>query len=144
MNCGALPQHLIESEPFGHEKGAFTGADKRRVGRFEQAHGGTLFLDEIGDLALPLQVKPLRALQQRTIERLGSSSETCADISLVCATHRDLKAAITENTFREDLFYRITFFRSVFRRFATGRRILSRWRSTFSKYCAPNYQAGRK
>ena len=107
VNCGALPQHLIESELFGHERGAFTGADKRRVGRFEEAHGGTLFLDEIGDLPLPLQVKLLRALQERTIERLGSSTPIPVDFRLICATHRDLKAAIAENTFREDLFYRI-------------------------------------
>ena len=107
VNCGALPQHLIESELFGHERGAFTGADKRRTGRFEEAHGGTLFLDEIGDLPLSLQVKLLRALQQRIIERLGSSAQISVDFRLICATHRNLKAAVAEGTFREDLYYRI-------------------------------------
>jgi len=107
VNCGALPEHLMESELFGHEKGSFTGADRRNIGRFEQASGGTLFLDEIGDLLLPLQVKLLRALQERTIERIGSSSPIPVDFRLVCATHCDLKAAISEKRFREDLFYRI-------------------------------------
>ena len=110
VNCGALPHHLIESELFGHERGAFTGADKRRVGRFEEAHGGTLLLDEIGDLPLALQVKLLRAIQERTIERLGSSTPIPIDFRLICATHRDLKGAVAENTFREDLFYRINVF----------------------------------
>ena len=107
VNCGALPEHLMESELFGHEKGAFTGAERRNIGRFEQASGGTLFLDEIGDLLLPLQVKLLRALQERTIERIGSSSPIPVDFRLICATHCDLKAAISEKRFREDLFYRI-------------------------------------
>jgi DNA-binding NtrC family response regulator len=107
VNCGALPEHLMESELFGHEKGAFTGADRRNIGRFEQASGGTLFLDEIGDLLLPLQVKLLRALQERTIERIGSSAPIPVDFRLICATHCDLKVAIAEKRFREDLFYRI-------------------------------------
>lgn len=107
VNCGALPEHLMESELFGHEKGAFTGADRRNIGRFEQASGGTLFLDEIGDLLLPLQVKLLRALQERTIERIGSSAPIPVDFRLICATHCDLKVAIAEKKFREDLFYRI-------------------------------------
>ena len=107
VNCGALPEHLMESELFGHEKGAFTGADRRNIGRFEQAHGGTLFLDEIGDLLLPLQVKLLRALQERTIERVGSSAAVPVNFRLICATHCDLHTAIAEKKFREDLFYRI-------------------------------------
>lgn len=107
VNCGALPEHLMESELFGHEKGAFTGAEKRNIGRFELANRGTLFLDEIGDLLLPLQVKLLRALQERTIERIGSSTPIPIDFRLICATHRNLKAAIEEKQFREDLFYRI-------------------------------------
>ena len=107
VNCGALPENLMESELFGHEKGAFTGAERRSIGRFEQAHGGSLFLDEIGDLLLSLQVKLLRALQERTIERVGSSTPISVDFRLVCATHCDLKAAIAEKRFREDLFYRI-------------------------------------
>lgn len=107
VNCGALPEHLMESELFGHEQGAFTGATKRNIGRFEQAQKGTLFLDEVGDLLLPLQVKLLRALQERTIERLGSSTPIAVDLRLVCATHRDLKALVAEGRFREDLYYRI-------------------------------------
>ncbi|MCY3022208.1 MAG: sigma-54 dependent transcriptional regulator, partial [Planctomycetota bacterium] len=107
VNCGALPEHLMESELFGHEKGAFTGADKKTVGRFEQASGGTLFLDEIGDLLPQLQVKLLRALQDRRIERVGSSVPVSVDFRLVCATHRDLKAAVAAERFREDLYYRI-------------------------------------
>ena len=107
VNCGALPEHLMESELFGHEKGAFTGADRRTIGRFEQASGGTLFLDEIGDLLLPLQVKLLRALQERTIERVGSSAPVPVDFRLICATHRDLSAAVAAKEFREDLYYRV-------------------------------------
>jgi sigma-54 specific flagellar transcriptional regulator A len=97
----------MESELFGHEKGAFTGADRRNIGRFELANSGTLFLDEIGDLLLPLQVKLLRALEERTIERIGSCSPIPVDFRLICATHRDLKSAVAEDKFREDLFYRI-------------------------------------
>ncbi|HEY3321680.1 MAG TPA: sigma-54 dependent transcriptional regulator [Planctomycetota bacterium] len=107
VNCGALPEHLMESELFGHEKGAFTGADKRVIGRFEQASGGTLFLDEIGDLLPHLQVKLLRALQDHVIERVGSGAPVSVDFRLICATHRDLRAAVAENRFREDLYYRI-------------------------------------
>ena len=107
VNCGALPEHLMESELFGHEKGAFTGADKRNIGRFEQANGGTLFLDEIGDLLLPLQVKLLRALQDRSIERVGSSAQVRVDFRLICATHQNLKSLAQSGKFREDLYYRI-------------------------------------
>jgi two-component system, NtrC family, response regulator AtoC len=107
VNCGALPEHLMESELFGYEKGAFTGADRRHTGRFEHASGGTLFLDEIGDLLLPLQVKLLRAIQNRCIERVGSSSSIPVDFRLVCATHCDLTRSIAAGTFREDLYYRI-------------------------------------
>ena len=107
VNCGALPEHLMESELFGHEKGSFTGAERRNIGRFEQANGGTLFLDEIGDLLLPLQVKLLRTLQERTIERVGSSTSIAVDFRLVCATHCDLDKAVLEKRFRQDLYYRI-------------------------------------
>jgi len=107
VNCGALPEHLMESELFGHEKGAFTGAEKRSIGRFEKASGGTLFLDEIGDLLPHLQVKLLRALQDRIIERVGSGAPVNVDFRLICATHRDLSAAVAEGRFREDLYYRI-------------------------------------
>jgi DNA-binding NtrC family response regulator len=103
-----LPESLIEDELFGHEKGAFTGATQSRRGRFEEAHGGTIFLDEIGDLALPLQAKLLRVLQERTVERLGSNVAHPVDIRLVCATNRNLEKMVQEGTFREDLFFRIS------------------------------------
>ena len=107
VNCAALPETLLESELFGHEAGAFTGAAQRHIGRFEQASGGTLFLDEIGDLPMAVQVKLLRALQERTIERLGSNTPIAVDVRLIAATHRDLAAAIREGNFREDLYYRL-------------------------------------
>jgi len=107
VNCGALPEHLMESELFGHEKGAFTGAARQNIGRFEQASGGTLFLDEVGDLLPNLQVKLLRALQDRVIERVGSGAPVPVDFRLICATHRDLKAAVAAKEFRDDLYYRI-------------------------------------
>ncbi len=110
VNCGAIPADLLESELFGHEKGAFTGAIAARQGRFEMAQGGTLFLDEIGDMSLPMQVKLLRVLQERTFERVGSNQSLKADVRIVAATHRDLEVSITEGKFREDLFYRLNVF----------------------------------
>ena len=111
INCGALPESLIESQLFGHERGSFTGAHKTHKGLFEQAHGGTLFLDEIGDMPLPLQVRLLRVLQERMIVRLGGEETIAVDVRLIAATHRDLRAAMQTNEFREDLYYRIATFR---------------------------------
>jgi len=108
INCAAIPENLLESELFGHEKGAFTGAVKQTIGKIELANQGTLFLDEIGDLALPLQVKLLRFLQQRVVERVGGREEIPVDVRVVCATHQDLEAQIKDGRFREDLFYRLT------------------------------------
>ncbi len=110
VNCSALPDSLIESELFGHEKGAFTGADQRRIGRFEMADGGTIFLDEIGDLPLQTQVKLLRILQEREFERLGGSETIKVDVRIVCATNKHLEKSIEEGDFREDFFYRINVF----------------------------------
>ena len=107
VNCAAIPEDLLESELFGHERGAFTGAVARKVGRFERANGGTLFLDEIGDMSLVLQAKILRALQEREIERLGGEERIALDVRVVAATHRDLPALIEAGEFREDLFYRL-------------------------------------
>lgn len=107
INCAAIPENLLESELFGHEKGAFTGAVKTTEGKIELAHGGTLFLDEVGDIPLPLQVKLLRFLQERTIERIGGRKPIAVDTRIVCATHRDLDAMIADQSFRDDLYYRL-------------------------------------
>lgn len=107
INCGAIPEHLIQSELFGHEKGAFTGAHQRKVGRIEAAHGGTLFLDEIGDLPLELQANLLRFLQEKHIERVGGSQPIAVDVRVLAATHVDLESAIVSGRFREDLYYRL-------------------------------------
>ncbi len=110
VNCGAIPADLLESELFGHEKGAFTGALSTRLGRFEFAEGGTLFLDEIGDMSLQMQVKLLRVLQERSFERVGSNKTIRCNVRIIAATHRDLDAAIGAGRFREDLFYRLNVF----------------------------------
>ena len=110
VNCGAIPAELLESELFGHEKGAFTGAYTSRRGRFEIAEGGTLFLDEIGDMSLPMQVKLLRVLQERVFERVGNHQPIRCNVRIIAATHRNLDAAISNGSFREDLFYRLNVF----------------------------------
>ncbi len=107
INCGAIPENLLESELFGHEKGAFTGAVKMTEGKIELAHGGTLFLDEVGDIPLPLQVKLLRFLQERVIERVGGRTGINVDVRVVCATHQNLGKMIADQTFRDDLYYRL-------------------------------------
>jgi two-component system response regulator AtoC len=107
VNCGALPETLIESELFGHEKGAFTGANSRKMGVFELADGGTLFLDEIGELPLNMQTKLLRALQEKSFRRVGGSEEVKVDVRVIAATNKNLQKSVAEKTFREDLFYRL-------------------------------------
>ena len=110
VNCAALPAHLVESELFGHERGSFTGAIEKRVGKFEQANGGTLFLDEIGEMPSDLQVKLLRALQEREIERIGGKSPIKLDVRIIAATNRDLEKEMAEGRFRSDLYYRLNTF----------------------------------
>ncbi len=110
LNCGAIPPDLLESELFGHEKGAFTGAISSRQGRFEMADGGTLFLDEIGDMSLSMQVKLLRVLQERSFERVGSNKSISVNVRIIAATHQNLEQAINDGRFREDLFYRLNVF----------------------------------
>jgi transcriptional regulator with GAF, ATPase, and Fis domain len=110
VNCGAIPQGVVESELFGHEKGAFTGALQRRIGRFELAHQGTLFMDEVGELPLDIQVKLLRVLQEQEFERVGSHHTQRVDVRLVTATNRDLEREVAEQRFRTDLFYRLNVF----------------------------------
>ena len=107
INCVAIPETLLESELFGYEKGAFTGAVNRRVGKIEQAHGGTVFLDEIGDMPFSIQAKILRLLQERSIERLGGREPIPVDVRIIAATNRDLEAALAQGRFREDLYYRL-------------------------------------
>ena len=110
VNCAAIPSELLESELFGHEKGAFTGADRARAGRFEMSSNGTLFLDEIGDIPLSLQAKLLRALESKKIQKVGGGKEIPLNLRMVCATHQNLEKKVNEGSFRADLFYRINVF----------------------------------
>src|SRR4051812_4096500 len=110
LNCAAVPQELIESELFGHEKGSFTGAASRHTGKFEQAHGGTLFLDEIGDMPLTMQAKLLRVLEEGEVERIGSDKPVNVDVRVVAATHRNLEELVRTGNFRQDLFHRVYVF----------------------------------
>ena len=110
LNCAAIPETLLESELFGHEKGAFTGADRRRIGKFEQCNSGTIFLDEVGDMPLALQAKVLRVLQEQAFERIGGNETVRTDVRLIAATHRDLKAGAEQGRFRADLYYRLSVF----------------------------------
>ena len=110
INCAAIPENLLETELFGHEKGAFTGATARKPGKFELAHRGTLFLDEIGDLPLPLQAKILRALEEKRFERVGGTASLQVDVRVVAATNRNLKAAVAARQYREDLYFRLSVF----------------------------------
>src|ERR1700681_3823369 len=110
LNCAAIPENLLESELFGHEKGAFTGADRRRIGKFEQCNGGTILLDEIGDMPMALQAKILRLLQEQTFERVGGNETIRTDVRVIASTHRDLKARTADEKFRDDLYYRLSVF----------------------------------
>ena len=130
VNCAAIPDNLLESELFGHEKGAFTGAVARRIGKFEEANGGTLLLDEISEMDARLQAKLLRAIQEREIDRVGGGKPVKVDIRIIATSNRDLAEAVKHGTFREDLLYRLNVVNLRLPACASGRRTFSRWPAT--------------
>ena len=138
INCAAIPETLLESELFGHEKGAFTGALKQTIGRIESAHRGTLFLDEIGDVPLPMQVKLLRFLQDQVVERVGGRRPIQVDVRIVCATNQDLDRMMAEESFREDLFYRLNEVAIQIRRCANDRPTPLFWQASSCAASLPN------
>jgi two-component system response regulator HydG len=129
INCAAYPETLLHSELFGHEKGAFTGAIRRKPGRFEQAAGGTIFLDEIGEISLPTQVILLRVIQERQFERVGGEQTLSTDARIIAATNRELKKAMTQGIFREDLYWRLNVI-SIISRSENGRKFLNWWETS--------------
>ena len=137
VNCGAIPENLVESILFGHEKGAFTGAVDKRIGKFQEADGGTLFLDEIGELPLDMQVKLLRALQDGEIDPVGAKRPIKVDVRIISATNRDLVQLVKEGRFREDLYYRLNVFPIECPRCASAARTCRRWRGTSSPASPP-------
>ncbi len=133
VNRAALTETLLESELFGHEKGSFTGATGQRIGRFEHAHGGTLFLDEVGDVPMPMQIKLLRVLQERRIERVGGMEPIDIDVRLIAATNRSLTKLVEEGKFREDLYYRLNVIQIKLPPLRSGRRTSHCWPDTSCK-----------